>query len=196
MDRCGHYVMAVSITSAAIRSATATISSQCGHAPPRPTLAIKVPATTRGAGGAHRALARRAASGRPSARCPQSGAGAAGGARSPRLTPARAQCHVPGRGRGGGVRTPAGSPRRTVCRLRRRTSAVGPRRGPCRHPELAAWFDQLRATGRLRRLDDPTGRLHQALDVLEHLPVPAGWPPPCSDAEAELRGLEGRQLGR
>lgn len=41
-----------------------------------------------------------------------------------------------------------------------------------RHPELVTWFDRLRVTGRLRRLDDPGRRLHEALDVLEHLPAP------------------------
>ncbi|MDP9388735.1 MAG: TIGR02679 family protein [Actinomycetota bacterium] len=41
-----------------------------------------------------------------------------------------------------------------------------------RHPELGGWFDRLRVTGRLRRLDDPTRRLGEALDVLEHLPAP------------------------
>lgn len=41
-----------------------------------------------------------------------------------------------------------------------------------RHPELAGWFARLRVSGRLRRLDDPAGRLREALDVLEHLPAP------------------------
>lgn len=41
-----------------------------------------------------------------------------------------------------------------------------------RHPELVTWFDRLRLTGRLGRLDDPGRRLQEALDVLEHLPVP------------------------
>ncbi len=41
-----------------------------------------------------------------------------------------------------------------------------------RHPELHGWFDRLRATGRHHRIDDPTLRLHQALDVLAQLPAP------------------------
>ncbi|MDY7106748.1 MAG: TIGR02679 family protein [Actinomycetota bacterium] len=41
-----------------------------------------------------------------------------------------------------------------------------------RHPQLAAWFDRLRSTGRLRRLDDPARRLGEALDVAAQLPSP------------------------
>ena len=41
-----------------------------------------------------------------------------------------------------------------------------------RHPELAGWFDRMRVTGRLRRVDDPWRRLRESLDVLEHLPTP------------------------
>lgn len=41
-----------------------------------------------------------------------------------------------------------------------------------RHPRLEGWFERLRATGRLRRLDHPRATLLGALDVLEHLPAP------------------------
>ena len=41
-----------------------------------------------------------------------------------------------------------------------------------RHPELSGWFERLRSTGRLRRLDHPATRLSAALDVVAHLPAP------------------------
>lgn len=41
-----------------------------------------------------------------------------------------------------------------------------------RHPELSGWFDRLRSTGRLRRLDQPAVHLCAALDVVAHLPAP------------------------
>lgn len=41
-----------------------------------------------------------------------------------------------------------------------------------RHPELSGWFDRLRSTGRLRRLDYPATPLSAALDVVAHLPAP------------------------
>jgi uncharacterized protein (TIGR02679 family) len=41
-----------------------------------------------------------------------------------------------------------------------------------RHAELAGWFERLRVTGRLRRLDDPARRLQESLEVLELLPAP------------------------
>jgi uncharacterized protein (TIGR02679 family) len=39
-----------------------------------------------------------------------------------------------------------------------------------RHPALSGWFENLRASGHWRRLDDPGLRLRQALDVVGHLP--------------------------
>ena len=42
-----------------------------------------------------------------------------------------------------------------------------------RHPDLSGWLLRLQATGSWRRLDDPEGRLTQALDVLGHLPQEA-----------------------
>lgn len=51
-------------------------------------------------------------------------------------------------------------------------AAAGRHPATGRHPELHGWFDRLRTTGRHRRLDDPALRLHQALDVLAHLPTP------------------------
>lgn len=41
-----------------------------------------------------------------------------------------------------------------------------------RHPRLTGWFDALRRSGRLRRLDEPRSRLAGALDVLGCLPSP------------------------
>ncbi len=41
-----------------------------------------------------------------------------------------------------------------------------------RHPTLTEWFDNLRRSGRLRRLDDAERRLTGALDVLANLPSP------------------------
>ena len=39
-----------------------------------------------------------------------------------------------------------------------------------RHPDLREWLARQQATGAWRRLDDPEGRLTQALDVVGHLP--------------------------
>ena len=39
-----------------------------------------------------------------------------------------------------------------------------------RHLDLIGWLVRLQRTGSWRRLDDPEGRLTQALDVLDHLP--------------------------
>ena len=66
-----------------------------------------------------------------------------------------------------GERTAAADDDRRLWIAAERHAATG------RHPELAGWFDRLRATGRLRRIDDPARRLREALDVLEHLPTPA-----------------------
>lgn len=49
--------------------------------------------------------------------------------------------------------------------------AAAEHRAVARHPDLAPWFAQVRATGRLRRLDDPFRRLQQTLDVLAELPT-------------------------
>ncbi len=51
-------------------------------------------------------------------------------------------------------------------------SAAARHRAVGRHPSLADWFDPLRRSGRLRRLDNPERRLGGALDVLATLPSP------------------------
>src|SRR5579884_429130 len=46
-------------------------------------------------------------------------------------------------------------------------------RAVTRQPDLIGWLVRLQTTGSWRRLDDPEGRLTQALDVLDHLPQSA-----------------------